>query len=110
MDFLCAPSQTTPSWREQFGRMLIESFACGLPVIGSDSGEIPHVIGQTGRVVGECDLPGWQQTIGELLDDAALRERLGAAGRQRALADFAWSAVGRRHLEFFATLVDGKNS
>src|SRR5205823_5423875 len=44
MDVLVAPSQTTPQWREQFGRMLIEAFACGVPVVGSDSGEIPHVI------------------------------------------------------------------
>jgi len=35
MDILCAPSQTTPSWREQFGRMLVEAFACGVPVIGT---------------------------------------------------------------------------
>src|SRR5262249_36571637 len=44
MDILCAPSQTMPNWREQFGRMLIEAFACGVPIIGSDSGEIPYII------------------------------------------------------------------
>ncbi|MBD2691505.1 glycosyltransferase family 4 protein [Anabaena catenula] len=44
MDMLVAPSQTMPNWKEQFGRMLIEAFACGVPVIGSDSGEIPYVI------------------------------------------------------------------
>jgi len=48
MDILCAPSQTIPSWREQFGRMIVEAFACGIPVIGSDSGEIPYVIGDAG--------------------------------------------------------------
>ena len=52
MDVLVAPSQTTWHWKEQFGRMLIEAFACGVPVIGSDSGEIPYVIGDAGRVVG----------------------------------------------------------
>ena len=41
MDVLCAPSQTTPRWREQFGRMLIEAFASGVAVIASTSGEIP---------------------------------------------------------------------
>src|SRR6185503_902639 len=48
MDLLCAPSQTTPRWREQFGRMLIEAFACGVPVVGSDSGESPHVSADAG--------------------------------------------------------------
>ena len=51
MDLLCAPSQTTPRWREQFGRMLIEAMACGVPVVASRSGEIPHVVGDAGVLV-----------------------------------------------------------
>jgi glycosyltransferase involved in cell wall biosynthesis len=54
MSMLCAPSQTTPAWREQFGRMLVEAMACGVPVIGSDSGEIPFVIGDAGIIVPEA--------------------------------------------------------
>ncbi len=48
-DALVAPSQTGPRWREQFGRMVIEAFACGVPVLGSDSGEIPYVIADAGK-------------------------------------------------------------
>ena len=48
MDILAAPSQTTPQWREQLGRMLIEAMACGVAVVGSGSGEIPYVIGDAG--------------------------------------------------------------
>ena len=73
MDVLAAPSQTTWHWKEQFGRMLIEAFACGVPVIGSDSGEIPYVIGDAGRVVGEKDVVGWAAAIVELLDRPDLR-------------------------------------
>ena len=73
MDLLVAPSQTTWHWKEQFGRMLIEAFACGVPVIGSDSGEIPYVIGDAGRVVGEKDVVGWAAAIVELLDRPDLR-------------------------------------
>ena len=68
MDMLVAPSQTTRHWKEQLGRMLIEAFACGVPVIGSDSGEIPYVISDAGRVVGEKDVVGWAAAIVELLD------------------------------------------
>ena len=48
LDVLALPSRTTPTWKEQFGRVLIEAMACGVPVVGSDSGEIPHVIGDAG--------------------------------------------------------------
>ena len=51
MDVLCAPSQTTPRWREQFGRMLIEAFASGVAVIASTSGEIPYVVADAGLLV-----------------------------------------------------------
>jgi glycosyltransferase involved in cell wall biosynthesis len=41
---LVVPSQTTPSWREQFGRTIVEAVASGRPVIGSSSGSIPEVM------------------------------------------------------------------
>ena len=42
------PSRTLPNWKEQFGRVIIEAMACGVPVVGSDSGAIPDVIGDAG--------------------------------------------------------------
>ena len=104
MDLLCAPSQTTARWREQFGRMLIEAFACGVPVVGSDSGEIPHVVGDTGYIIGERDVAGWTDTIERLLADPSLRAELARRGRQRAATSFAWPIVARRHLDFFEDL------
>jgi glycosyltransferase involved in cell wall biosynthesis len=105
MDVLVAPSQTGPRWREQLGRMLIEAFACAVPVIGSDSGEIPFVLGHSGRVVGETDLHGWSAALGELLDSPRRRAELGQSGRARALAEFAWPVIARRHLDFFDELL-----
>ena len=80
MDVLCAPSQTTRRWREQFGRMLVEAFACGVPVIGSDSGEIPHVLGDCGVVVGEADEAGWCKALADLLESPTRRHQLAAQG------------------------------
>ena len=42
LDVLLLPSRTTSRWKEQFGRVIIEAHACGIPVIGSDSGAIPE--------------------------------------------------------------------
>lgn len=99
-DLLVAPSQTTRRWKEQFGRMLIEAFACGVPVVASDSGEIPFVVGDAGRVVGERDVAGWTAAISELLADPALRGRLAEAGRRRCRERFGADAVARRLLSF----------
>ena len=43
-DLLVLPSETQPNWKEQFGRVIVEALACGVPVIGSDSGEIPNLV------------------------------------------------------------------
>jgi len=101
MDMLCAPSQTLARWREQFGRMLIEAFACGIPVVASDSGEIPHVVGDAGVIVGERHEAGWVEAITRLAEDEILREELAMRGRRRALALFDWPVVARRHSAFF---------
>src|SRR4029079_16656968 len=100
MDVLCAPSRTSVRWKEQFGRMLIEAMACGVPVIGSDSGEIPHVVADAGVVIPEDDRAQWTETIDRLVGDAALRTDLARRGLERARTEFAWPIVARRHLGF----------
>jgi glycosyltransferase involved in cell wall biosynthesis len=106
MDLLAAPSQTTPQWREQLGRMLIEAFACGVPVVASDSGEIPHVVDGAGLVVAENDQPAWEQALGDLLESHARRTELAERGLERARSVYAWSVVARRHLDFYNELLD----
>ena len=106
MDILVAPSQTTSRWKEQFGRMLIEAMACGVPVIGSNSGEIPHVIGDAGVVVGDIDIQGWTRSIATLLENPARREELSVVGRDRVESAFSWPVIASQHLEFLDTLFD----
>lgn len=103
MDILVAPSQTVTNWQEQFGRMLIEAFACGVPVIGSDSGEIPYVIQDAGIVVGEKDRLGWINAISDLLNSPMRRQELAKMGLERANKVYAWSVVAEKHWEFFNT-------
>jgi glycosyltransferase involved in cell wall biosynthesis len=103
MDVLVAPSQTVKNWREQFGRMIIEAFACGVPVIGSDSGEIPNVIGQAGRIVPEADISGLAKTIEELLTNPGEREDLARRGLARA-PRYSVPHIAQQHRELYQWL------
>jgi glycosyltransferase involved in cell wall biosynthesis len=107
MTILCAPSRTTPGWREQFGRMLIEAMACGVPVVASDSGEMPSVVGDAGAIVAEQDVPAWTAAIDRLLGDDVMRRGYAARGIERAHCRFAWPVVAGAHLAFFESLLEG---
>lgn len=106
MSVLCAPSRTTARWREQFGRMLIEAMSCGVPVVASDSGEMPAVVAGAGRVVPEQDATAWASALDALLEDGATLAEMSRRGRERAVSAFAWPVVARRHLEFFEALLE----
>ena len=104
-DILAAPSETRSNWREQLGRMLLEGLASGLAVIGSNSGEIPHVIGDAGLVVPEGDVRAWSEAIGSLLDSPGLIQDLSHRARTRAETVYAWPIIGRRLIQFFDQVV-----
>jgi phosphatidyl-myo-inositol dimannoside synthase len=105
-DLLCAPSRTTPSWREIFGRMVIEAFACRVPVVCSDSGELPSVIADAGMIVPEDDVAEWTRALQLLLSSPEMRDGFAARGFERVNRHFTWSAIARQHLEFFARLLE----
>jgi glycosyltransferase involved in cell wall biosynthesis len=90
---LVLPSRTRPNWREQFGRVLIEAMVSGVPVIGSDSGEIPNVIGKAGLTFPEGDTNALRQRIQGLMDEPPLWAGLAKKGRERALDRFTQSRV-----------------
>ncbi len=104
MDAVVLPSLTRPNWKEQFGRILIEAMSCGVPVIGSDSGEIPHVIGQAGLIACEGDVADWRDKLARLAADPALRATLGRAGRERVLAHYTQAAVAAETVRVYQAL------
>jgi glycosyltransferase involved in cell wall biosynthesis len=83
LDVLALPSRTTPTWKEQFGRVVIEALWCGVPVVGSDSGEIPWLIELTGGglTFPEGDRDKLAKQLTKLRNDTPLRRRLSSAGR-----------------------------
>jgi len=105
MDLLVAPSQTMKNWREQFGRMIIEAFACGVPVIGSDSGEIPFVIGDAGVIVAEADPVALARSIDQLVQSAADRQELRERGIAR-VAQYSTTSIALQYREFYRWLAD----
>jgi glycosyltransferase involved in cell wall biosynthesis len=104
VDLLCAPSLTTPGWREQFGRMVIEAFASGVAVVSSDSGELPRVVEGAGRVVREGDAAAWTAALSELLETPDRRREMADRGLEAARRRFAWPVVARQYLDFFDEL------
>jgi glycosyltransferase involved in cell wall biosynthesis len=106
LDALVLPSRSRPNWVEQFGRVLIEAMACGVPVVGSDCGEIPHVIGDAGLVFAEDDVAGLRGCLARLARDASLRADLARSGRERVLARFTQAHVAAQTAEVYRELIE----
>jgi glycosyltransferase involved in cell wall biosynthesis len=83
LDVVVLPSHTTPTWKEQFGRVIVEALWCGVPVVGSDSGEIPWLIGLTegGLVFPERDVSALAARLRTLREQPQLRASLASSGR-----------------------------
>jgi glycosyltransferase involved in cell wall biosynthesis len=95
LDVLVVPSHTTPTWKEQFGRVIVEALWCGVPVVGSDSGEIPWLIELTGGglVFAEGDRDALAAALGRLREDPELRRELAARGRKAVESLFSVAAA-----------------
>jgi glycosyltransferase involved in cell wall biosynthesis len=105
IDALVLPSRTTPVWKEQFGRVLIEAMACKTPVIGSDSGAIPEVIGDAGLIFPEGNATALATCLRRLIDSPALRADLAERGYARVLKHYTQERIAQRTLELYRQLV-----
>ncbi len=91
-----AEAAVVPSLYEGFSLPAIEAMACGVAVVATTGGALPEVVGPTGRaglLVPPGDPGALASAIGRVLDDAALRDRLGSHGRRRVLERFTWQAA-----------------
>lgn len=102
---LVLPSRTTAVWQEQLGRVLLEAMATGIPVVGSDSGAIPEVIGDAGLIFPEDDVEQLAACLHSLARDAALRSRLSALGLQRAQNQYSQQVLAVRTAAIYRQVI-----
>ncbi|MEK6279119.1 MAG: glycosyltransferase family 4 protein [Acidobacteriota bacterium] len=101
MDVLVIPTETTKRIREQFGRVIVEAMASGVPVIGSTCGAIPEVIGDAGLVFPEGDADALAEALRRSLADKGLRDHLASAGRARVEQHYSWDRVAQQTHELY---------
>ncbi len=99
-----------PSKKEGFGIVYLEAMACAKPVVAARAGGVPDVVidGQTGILVEYGDVVGLSDALCSLLDDAALRARLGAAGRERVATHFSYRQFVDRLCGALQMLAEGE--
>ncbi len=101
MDALVLPSQAAPHWKEQFGHVLIEAMACGVQVVGSTCGEIPHVIADAGLTFPEGDGAALADALGRLMASPEMRSNLAERGRQRVLDCYTDARIAQATLDIW---------
>ncbi len=95
-----------PSLYEGFGLPAAEAMACGVPLICSDGGALPEVVGNAARLVRAGDVDDLQMALRDLLTDTAACERLGAQGRAHILQQLSWDCVGKKMERFYFTTLN----
>ena len=90
-----------PSLYEGFGLPAAEAMACGVPLICSDGGALPEVVGDAAYLVRAGDVGNLQAALRELLNSTGLCEQYGAKGRAHILQQLSWDCVGKKMERFY---------
>ena len=90
-----------PSVYEGFGLPAGEAMACGVPVVSTDGGALPEVVGDAGVIVPARSVDGLGDAIHGLLQDPRRRDELGKMGRQRILDHFCWRVCAREMTSYY---------
>jgi glycosyltransferase involved in cell wall biosynthesis len=99
-----------PSEYEGFGFPAGEAMACGTPVVSTDGGALPEVVGDAARVVPVGNPEALAGAIDELLNDAPARTKLSEAGRARMLEKFSWTNAARRMVDLYDQIIAEQRS
>lgn len=94
-----------PSLYEGFGLPAGEAMACGVPVVSSDGGALPEVVGDAGIIVPAGNSKALAAALRSLLEDPALCARLGEEGRARIQKQFSWRLAAERLVRYYRALI-----
>ncbi|MFA6451529.1 MAG: glycosyltransferase family 4 protein [bacterium] len=106
-DVLVVPSETTPTWKEQFGRVIVEAFSIGVPVIGSDSGSVPEVVGDAGLIFREKDHEQLAALLESLFGNPERLPEMSERGRARVLERYSWRRVAETYRDIYVRVANG---
>jgi glycosyltransferase involved in cell wall biosynthesis len=100
-----------PSLYEGFSLPAIEAMACATPLVTTDAGALPEVVGtKAGLRVRAGDVGELTAALTLVLDSPALAEQLGRAGRRRVLDRFTWRSTAQRTADWYAETLDRKGT
>ncbi|MGK0442355.1 MAG: glycosyltransferase involved in cell wall biosynthesis [Pseudohongiellaceae bacterium] len=98
-----------PSVYEGFGLPAGEAMACGVPVVSTNGGALPEVVGDAGIQVPVKDSESLARAISDLLDDGERRQQLGLAGRQRIEQLFCWTRAANQMTNYYYRVLAGQD-
>lgn len=101
LDVLVLPSRTVPTWMEQFGHILIEAMAAKVAVVGSDSGEIPNVVGSAGVIFPEGNWESLADILSEMQSNRGRTAEIAAHGYKRVIENYTNEKLAQRQLEVY---------
>lgn len=108
-DVLVLPSLSIPTWKEQFGHVLIEAMAMGVPVIGSTCGEIPNVISRADLVFQEGDALGLAAILEKMICEPGWRQEAGDYGRRRVQQHYSHERIAEQLIDLWQTVLKQKS-
>jgi glycosyltransferase involved in cell wall biosynthesis len=94
-----------PSIYEGFGLPAGEAMSCGVPVISTNGGALPEVVGDAGIIVPVRDADAIAAAITDLLANESKRVRLGLAGRERILNHFSWQVAAQQMVQHYEAIM-----
>jgi glycosyltransferase involved in cell wall biosynthesis len=104
-DALVLPSRTATHWKEQFGHVLIEAMAMGIPVVGSSSGEIPNVIGRSDLIFDEGNSTALAEILESLIRDPEKRAEVSRYCLARVERHYTHERIAEQLLQIYREIL-----